>query len=175
MQIFHLFFFFLIGLFAFFIFILSWMCCLYILEINPLSVASFASIFSHSEEFCFVYDFLCCAKALKFNQIPFVYFYFHYSGRWIKKDLSVIYVKECTVYVFLIASNLTCRSLIHFEFIFAYSSRECFNFILLHTAVQFSQHYLLKRLSFLHCIILPPSPWIKQTHGFVSDHSILFH
>ena len=25
------------------------MCCLYILEINPLSVASFASIFSHSE------------------------------------------------------------------------------------------------------------------------------
>ena len=34
--------------------------------------------------------------------------------------------------------------------------RECSNFILLHVAVQFSQHHLLKRLSFLHCISLPP-------------------
>jgi len=29
------------------------------------------------------------------------------------------------------------------------------NFILLHTAVQFSQHHLLKGLSFFHCIFLP--------------------
>ena len=36
-----------IGLFVFLL--LSCMSCLYILEINPLSVASFASIFSHSE------------------------------------------------------------------------------------------------------------------------------
>ena len=35
------------GLFVFLI--LSCMTCLYILEINPLSVASFANIFSHSE------------------------------------------------------------------------------------------------------------------------------
>ena len=38
---------FLIGLFVFLI--LSYMSCLYILEINPLSVVSFAIIFSHSE------------------------------------------------------------------------------------------------------------------------------
>ena len=38
---------FLIGLLAFLV--LSCMSCLYILEINPLSVASFAIIFSHSE------------------------------------------------------------------------------------------------------------------------------
>ena len=38
---------FLIGLFMFLV--LSCMSCLYILEINPLSVASFAIIFSHSE------------------------------------------------------------------------------------------------------------------------------
>ena len=38
---------FLIGLFIFLI--LSCMSCLYILEINPLSVVSFAIIFSHSE------------------------------------------------------------------------------------------------------------------------------
>ena len=50
----------------------------------------------------------------------------------------------------------TFRSLIHFEFIFVYGVRECSNFILLHVAVQFSQRHLLKRLSFLHCISLPP-------------------
>ena len=38
---------FLIGLFVFLV--LSCMTCLYILEINPLSVVSFAIIFSHSE------------------------------------------------------------------------------------------------------------------------------
>ena len=38
---------FLFGLFAFLV--LSWMSCLYILEINPLSIVSFAIIFSHSE------------------------------------------------------------------------------------------------------------------------------
>ena len=42
---------FLIGLFVFFL-ILSCMSCLYILEINLLSVASFANIFSHSEKKC---------------------------------------------------------------------------------------------------------------------------
>ena len=43
---------FLIGLFV--IFILSCMSYLYILEINPLSVASFANIFSLSEGFLFI-------------------------------------------------------------------------------------------------------------------------
>ena len=37
----------LIGLFVFLV--LSYMSCLYILEIDPLSVVSFAIIFSHSE------------------------------------------------------------------------------------------------------------------------------
>ena len=41
-----------IGLFAFLI--LSWMSCLHILEINPLSVAWFANTFSHSEGCLFV-------------------------------------------------------------------------------------------------------------------------
>ena len=47
----------------------------------------------------------------------------------------------------LMVSGLTFTSLIHFEFIFVYGVRECYNFILLHVAVQFSQHQLLKRLS----------------------------
>ena len=42
-----------IGLFVFLI--LSCLSCFYILEINPLSVASFANIFSHSEGCLFVF------------------------------------------------------------------------------------------------------------------------
>ena len=52
-----------------------------------------------------------------------------------------------------IVSGLISRSLTHFEFIFVYGVRQCSNFILLHVAVQFSQHHLLKGLSFLHCIL----------------------
>ena len=50
-------------------------------------------------------------------------------------------------------SGLTFRSLIHFAFIFVYGIRECSNFTLLHVTVQFSQHYLLKKL-FLPLYIL---------------------
>ena len=55
-----------------------------------------------------------------------------------------------------IVSGLISRSLIHLEFIFVYGVRECSNLILFHVAVQFSQHHLLNKLSFLHCIFLPP-------------------
>ena len=54
-----------------------------------------------------------------------------------------------------IVSGLIFRSLIHFELIFVYGVRNCSSFILLQVVDQFSQHYFLKRLSFLHCIILP--------------------
>ena len=55
-----------------------------------------------------------------------------------------------------IVSGLTFRSsIIHFEFIFVYGVRKCSSFILLQMVDQFSQHHLLKSLSFFHCIILP--------------------
>ena len=44
---------------------------------------------------------------------------------------------------------------IHFEFVFVYGVRMWSSFILLHVAVQFSQHHLLKRLSFFLCILFP--------------------
>ena len=100
------------------------------------------------------YGFLCCAKAFKLLGL----IYFYYSRRWVKKDLGVIYVR-----VFCLFSSKSFRvtslifsSLIHF--IFVYGVRECSNFILLHVAVQFFQHHLLKKLSFLHCAFLPPLP-----------------
>ena len=53
-------------------------------------------------------------------------------------------------------SGLKFKSLSHFEFIFVCGIRRYSSFILLHIAAQFSQHHLLKRLSFFHCISLPP-------------------
>ena len=55
-----------------------------------------------------------------------------------------------------IVSGLTFRHSIHFEFTFGYGVRKCSNFLLLHVAIQFYQHHLLKRLSLSHCIFLPP-------------------
>ena len=55
----------------------------------------------------------------------------------------------------LMASYLTFRSFIHFEFIFVNGVRKWSSFILLQVAVQFSQHHLLKRLSFFHWILFP--------------------
>ena len=75
-----------------------------------------------------------------------------------------------------IVSGLAFRTLIHFEFIFVCGIRKHSNFILLHVAVQFSQHFL-KRLFLPHCVFLPPLSKIRcpYVHGFVSGLSILFH
>ena len=73
--------------------------------------------------------------------------------------------------------GLTFRSLIHFEFVFLHGVRKCSNFLLLHVAVLFFQHHLLKRLSLPHCIVLPLLSKIRYpyVHGFISGPSILFH
>ena len=91
---------FLIGLYVFLL--LSCMSWLYILEINRLSVVSFAILPLCGLSFHLVYSFLCCAKAFKFNYIILVCFYFHYWRRWVIEDLAVIYVIECFASVFLL-------------------------------------------------------------------------
>ena len=83
---------FLIGWFVFFI--LSYMNCLYILEINTLSTASFANIFLHSEDCLFilfmvsftVQKLLCLVRS---NLFIFV-FYFHYSKKILKSLIWLI-------------------------------------------------------------------------------------
>ena len=52
-------------------------------------------------------------------------------------------------------SCLVFNYLSHFELIFVFGVKECSSFIELHAAVQLSQ-YLLKRLPFLCCVLLPP-------------------
>ena len=57
--------------------------------------------------------------------------------------------------------GLTFRWLIYFVVIFVYGIRECSNFILLDIALQFPQHHLYKRISYLHCIFLLPLSQIR--------------
>ena len=45
-------------------------------------------------------------------------------------------------------SCLLFKYLSHFDLIFVYGKRMCFNFTALHEIVQISQHHLLKRLFF---------------------------
>ena len=57
-----------------------------------------------------------------------------------------------------IVYGLRFRYLIHF--IFVYGVRKCSSFILLQVVDEFVQHNLLKKLSLIHCIFLPPLPKI---------------
>ena len=142
--------------------ILSYMSSLYILKVNSLLVVSFANIFSHSLGCLFILlmvSFVVQKLLSLIGSICLFLFLFHYSRRWIKKILLQFMSKSVLpMFSFrsFIVSSLTFRSLIHFEFIFVYTIREWFSFILLLVAIQFSQHHLLKRLSFLHYTVLPP-------------------
>ena len=77
----------------------------------------------------------------------------------------------------VIVSDLMFRYLIHLEFIFVYGVRKCSSLILLQVVDQISQHHLLKRLSLIHRIFLPPLSKIRcpYVRGFISGLSILFH
>ena len=142
---------------------LSCMSCLYILEINPLSVISFANIFSHPVGCLFVLSVVSFAvqkllSLIKSHLVIFAFVSFA-SGDRSEKNIALCLCQRVFCLFFsrsFMFSSLTFRSLIYFEFIFVYGVRECSNFILLHVAVQFSQYHLLKRLSFLHRIFLPP-------------------
>uniref|UniRef100_A0A8D1AZ89 Uncharacterized protein n=1 Tax=Sus scrofa TaxID=9823 RepID=A0A8D1AZ89_PIG len=77
----------------------------------------------------------------------------------------------------LMVSCLVFKSFSHFEFIFVCGVRVCSSFIDLYAAVQVSQQYLLKRLSFSLFTFLPPLSKINllKVSGFISGFSILFH
>ena len=87
---------FLIGL-CFFL-ILSWMSCIYILEITPLSVALFANIFYHSEGCLFLLFLVPFAVKNLLSLIRFHFFclfVYSHASRLVKNYFAVIYVKGC--------------------------------------------------------------------------------
>ena len=151
---------FLIGLLAFLI--LSCMNCLYMLDIHPLLVISFANIFPHSVgcPFILLMVSFTMQKLLTLNRSHLLICYFvSFTLRDGSKKILVQFMSENVLPMFsprnFMVSCLVFKSLSQFEFIFVYSVRVCSNFIDLYAAVQLSQHYLLKRLSFPHCLFLP--------------------
>ena len=96
---------FLIGLFVFLV--LSCMSCLFILEIHPLTVVSFAIIFSHSKGCLFTLLIVSFAAQKLLRLIRFHLFTFVFisvtlgSGLWVIEDLALTYVTECSAFVFL--------------------------------------------------------------------------
>ena len=90
----------LIGLFIFLE--LSCRSCLYIFEIDSLSVALFATIFSHSESCLFTLLIVSFIVQKLLSLIRSHLFIFAFmSITLVIEDLAVIYVRECSAYVFL--------------------------------------------------------------------------
>ena len=106
--------------------------------------------------FCFVDGFLVqnLLSLLRCHLLFFCSYFFCLMGL-IKKMLlwfmskSVLPIFSCRSFM---ALSPTFRSLIYLWFIFVYGIRKYSNSIVLHVAIQFFQHSLLKRLWFCHCI-----------------------
>ena len=91
--------------------------------------------------------FLLCHVILKFTTNKIIYINIY------------IYIYINIKFLFVINSTLSLYrwSCIFWKLLFfVYGIRKYFSFILLQVVDQFSQHHLLKRLSFFHCISLPP-------------------
>ena len=148
------------------------MSCLCILEINPLSVVSFTIIFSHSEG-CLFIIFIVSFTVQKLlsliisHLLIFVFISTTLGGRSKRVLLQLLSKRVLLMFFFksFKVSGLTFISVIHFEFIFVYSVRKCSNFIPVQIAVLFSQHHIMKRLSFLHCTFLPLFSEIRCHEG----------
>ena len=98
--------------------------------------------------FHFVHGFLCYAGAFQFDVVSLVYFCFCCLCLWSNPKNHCQGQCQGAYCLFssrnFMVSGLTFESLIHFELTFVYGVREESSFILLHVAVQFSQHHLLR-------------------------------
>ena len=106
---------FLTGLLVFLI--LSSMSCLYILEINPLSVVSFANIFSHSEICLFVLLMVSFAVQKLLSLIKshlFIFVFISVTLRGGSKKILLWFTSKSVFPMFssksFIVSGLTCKS-----------------------------------------------------------------
>ena len=116
-------------------------------------------LFSHSKGCLFtllIVSFIAqkLLSLIRSHLFIFTYICITLEGEW--QRILLWFMSESVLPMFssrnLNVSGLTLRSLIHFEFIFVYGVRKCSGFILLQVLDQFSQHYFLNSLSFIHCI-----------------------
>ena len=106
------------------------------LDINPLLAISFGNIFSHSVCCLFILWMVSFVVQTLLSLIRyrlFIFAFISFTLEMESKSIAMI-VSKRVLSIFssgsFVISGLTFRSLIHLEFIFAYSVRECSNFIL---------------------------------------------
>ena len=148
---------FLIGFFVFLV--LSCMCSLYILEIKPLSNVTLSNLFSHIVSSLFMLMMVSLVVQKLFRLMQCQLFIFSLLQRIYQNIYcNMGYLKIPFLFASRIArvSQLIFKSFTHFEFILVCGVSWWSTFIFLHVPVQFSQHHLLKRLSLLHCMLMPP-------------------
>ena len=129
-------------------------------DINPLSDKPFANIFFHSVGCLFILlivSFLLQKLLVWCSPICLFLFSFPNSKRNIQKIFLRLMSKSVLpmfAYRKFLVSGHIFKSITNFELIFVYYKRWWSSFTLLHVAIQFSQHYLLKRPSFHYWMVL---------------------
>ena len=106
--------------------------------------------------FRLVDSFLCYAEAVQFDIVPLIYLLLSLLVTFREasprlKSRSLLSLFSFSIFMVL---GLTLKYVIHFELIFVCGIIQWSTYILLHKAVWFPQHHLLKRLTFPHCIFL---------------------
>ena len=147
------------GLFS----VLHFMRLLYILDINTLSDIQFENIFFHSVVCLFILLFLLLHTAFKFDIVP-LNFCFCFGASYPK-----YYCRDSCQG----ASPCFILGVLWFQ---GYGVSQGSNFILLHVVIQFSQHIVLKRIFFFHCVFLAPGSNVNCSvkQRLVSELVILF-
>ena len=128
-----------------FFLILSYMSYLYLLEINPLSVTSFANSLSHSVCcLCLWFSFRCAKKFLGLASSYLLVLTFIFITLGGERKMILLWFMSRSVRLpvfsrksFMVSGLKTFIFLMHPQFIYVYSVIKCSNFILLTVAVQF--------------------------------------
>ena len=140
---------------------------------TPWTAAHQASLSTNSQsllKFMF-FVFFALQKALsliRYHLFIFIFIYITLEGGS-KKKILLWFMLKSVLPMFssrnFIVSGLTSfwstSYLVFNPFWVCFCVKKCFNFILLHIAEKFSQHYLLKRVYLLHYIFLPPLSKIR--------------
>ena len=130
---------------------LFWCWTVYVLgDFNLSSTISLANIFSHSVGCLIVLSMISFAVQKLLSLIRphmFILTFLSFALGDKSKNVLLRFVSKNIQPMFSSSSfmvfGLTFRSLVHYEFIFGYSVRNCSHFILLQIAIQFSQRRLL--------------------------------
>ena len=130
---------------------LFWCWTVYVLgDFNLSSTISLANIFSHSVGCLIVLSMISFAVQKLLSLIRphmFILTFLSFALGDKSKNVLLRFVSKniqpmCSSSSFMVF-GLTFRSLVHYEFIFGYSVRNCSHFVLLQIAIQFSQRRLL--------------------------------